>query len=88
MNNLREQIVNLQKKNAILAEQLQNSKAIAYSAIKDLIEAQKNRRKDDSRGALRIMATDTTLDADIIDEGLYLAGNKIYKWGDTMRLDQ
>ncbi len=86
---LQEQIKALQEENAVLSEQLQDSKGIACSAIRELMELQKLRKEKEimGRGALKIVGTADAVDADIVEEGMYLAGDKIYKWGEMLYLD-
>ena len=87
---MQEQINSLQNENASLIEQLQNSKGRAYNIIKELMEEQKQKKEKEilNKSVLKILGTEDIIDADIIDEGLYLAGDMVYKWGETLYLEK
>ena len=84
------QIKILQKENANLAEQLKDSQGIAYSAIKSMLEEKKIQKEKEilNRGSLKILGTGDNVEADIVEEGMYFSGDKIYKWGDILHLDE
>ena len=43
---------------------------------------------DDEDADFKIMADGTRINASILDEDLFIAGNKLYRWGETLYLDE
>ena len=43
---------------------------------------------EDEDADFKIMANGTRINASILDEDLFIAGNKLYRWGDTLYLDE
>ena len=63
---------------------------MAYLAFKNLMAEQKMKKEKDiqNRGSLKILGTGDNVEADIVEEGMYYAGDKVYKWGDVLHLDK
>ena len=43
---------------------------------------------EDEDADFKIMADGTRINASILDEDMFIAGNKLYRWGDTLYLDE
>lgn len=43
---------------------------------------------EDENADFRIMGSQKRLNANILDEDLFIAGNRLYRWGDTLYLDE
>ena len=43
---------------------------------------------EDEDADFRIMGSEERINASILDEELFVAGDKLYKWGDTLYLDE
>ena len=43
---------------------------------------------EDEDADFRIMSSEERINASILDKELFIAGDKLYKWGDTLYLDE
>ena len=65
---------------------LKNEK-VTYEDIFGKKEKMKNNIEDEDAD-FRIMGSEERINASILDEELFVAGDKLYKWGDTLYLDE
>ena len=65
---------------------LKNEK-VTYEDIFGKKEKMKNNIEDEDAD-FRIMGSEERVNASILDEELFVAGDKLYKWGDTLYLDE
>ena len=65
---------------------LKNEK-VTYEDIFGKKEKMKNNIEDEDAD-FRIMSSEERINASILDEELFVAGDKLYKWGDTLYLDE
>lgn len=65
---------------------LKNEK-VTYEDIFGKKEKMKNNIEDEDAD-FRIMGSEERINASILDEELFIAGDKLYKWGDTLYLDE
>ncbi len=73
----------------VLREELNKLKneKVTYEDIFGKKEKMKNNVEDDDAD-FRIMGSQERINASILDEELFIAGDKLYKWGDTLYLDE
>ena len=73
----------------VLREELNKLKneKVTYEDIFGKKEKMKNNIEDDDAD-FRIMGSEKRINASILDEELFVAGDKLYKWGDTLYLDE
>ena len=90
ISDIEAQLEKLEAENLSLTEQLKDSQGIAYSAIKSMLEEKKVQKEKGvlNRGSLKILGTGDNVEADIVEEGMYFTGDKVYKWGDILHLDK
>lgn len=65
---------------------LKNEK-VTYEDIFGKKEKMKNNIEDEDAD-FRIMSSEERINASILDKELFIAGDKLYKWGDTLYLDE
>ena len=69
--------------------ELRSMKDPKLMTIEEFLESQKETKPETFGTKFKIMGSKgSSINANLLDDGFFVAGNKIYKWGDTLHLDK